>query len=70
MSINHRNFELKAWKAGEAAARKSQRISGFTVCKPSGDRSEFDTIAQAVKYLGAERGRVIRNSDCVKVYQQ
>jgi hypothetical protein len=68
MSINHRNYKIRAQKSAESQVRKSQNIKGFTACQKSGERKEFDEIAAAKTFL-ARGGKVIRNSDCVVVFR-
>lgn len=68
MSIGYRNYVIRAQKAAESEAKRSQNIKGYTACKKNGDRGEFCVIAEAKKFI-EHGGRVIRNSDCVVVFK-
>lgn len=68
MAIGYRNYEIRAQKSAESQAKKSKNINGFTACKKSGEKKEFDKITNAKEFV-ATGGRVIRNSDCVVVFR-
>ena len=68
MAVGYKNYAIKAQKAAESMARKSQNIHGYTACKRSGERSEFNELTDARNFV-KQGGRVIRNSDCVVVYK-
>ena len=68
MAIGYRNFEIRAQKAAEAHARKSQNINGYTACTRQGERTDHASIDSAKSAVSCG-GRVIRNRDCVVVFK-